>query len=366
MSVFKRYNRKRVTADDPNWSKGTWYVLKRIKGKPRIYQAIPEARTQKQAEKAELALIAAAFSKQYEREDRTVTFYAFADTTYRDYIEQKNVNKKAKIADLNIFLKFFGKRKLLSEITVKDCRDLQYRLVNTPTYYGGVRSASTVNRTMSSLSRIFSLACEEELLKRNPMQHVASLDEPPPRQRLLTPEQKNAFWNEVSKDVFMFRIVMLGVNMPVRCGQILALKKEDCVLAERKVFVITSKGRKRRPIPLNAAALQILSEMCAEVESGPLITYKGKPIRSFRTRWRKLLIRAKINKLGGTREENFHFHDLRTEFASELLRHNVNPEIVRRLFDHSSMQITQGYISTEDDILFDAVNTLPVSSDLIQ
>lgn len=219
---------------------------------------------------------------------------------------------------------------------------------------------------MSTASKIFTLACEEGLLERNPMQYVRHLEEPPPRQRLLTPEQKESFWNEVTKDRFMFRIVMLGVNLPVRRGQILAITKEAVDAENRTLFVIRSKGRPPRAIPLNNAALQILTEMCAEVGSGPLVLYHGKPIRDFRTRWEKLLVRAKINRPKPidddegpkpTREENFHFHDLRTEFGTNLIRNNVSPEIIRRLYNHSSMQITQTYMQV-DDMLFDAVNSL--------
>lgn len=361
MSVFKRFGGKRITSDDPNWAKGTWYMYKRLGGEKPIQKALPTAKTLAQAERAELVEIAKAFNKQY-GEQQQITFHEFADTTYRDYINQKNVNKKAKLTDLDLFLKFFGKKKLLADIKVKDCRDLQYQIINTPTYRKGVRSASTVNRTMTSLSKILTLACEEEIITRNPMRHVANLDEPPPRQRLLTPEQKERFWKEVLKDRFMFRIVMLGLNMPVRRGQILALKKDDIDFESRKAWVISSKGRQRRPIPLNDAALAILTELSAETASGHLITYKGNPIRDFRTRWEKLLVRAGINKKKAdnpTREENFHFHDLRTELASTLLRNNVNPEIIRQLYAHSSMQITQNYIGNQEDILFDAMNTLP-------
>lgn len=373
MSVFKRYNGKRITSDDPNWSRGTWYVYKRIAGQPPIQKAIPEAKTMKQAEQAELKEIAKAFNKKYGEKPET-TFHAFADSTYRTYVEQTNVNKKAKLTDLEIFLKFFGKKKLLSDIKVKDCRDLQYQIINTPVINyrkdketGRMveasrhdRSPSTVNRQMTSLSKIFTLACEEELITRNPMRHVKSLDEPPPRQRLLTEEQKERFWSEVLKDRFMFRIVMLGLNMPVRRGQILALKKQDIDFANHKAWIIGSKGRQRRPIPLNSAAETILRELCDAVpnETGHLITYKGNPITDFRTRWKKLLVRADINKADGTREQNFHFHDLRTELASTLLRNNVNPELIRQLYAHSSMQITQNYIGAQDDLLQAAIDTV--------
>src|SRR5690606_184137 len=82
------------------------------------------------------------------------------------------------------------------------------------------------------------------------------------------------------------------------------------------------------------------------------------PLTDFRRRWNPLLIRAKINKKGGTREENYHFHDLRTYFASELIRRNTNPLIVQNLFAHSDMSITNIYAETDADLMLEAVKKL--------
>lgn len=43
-----------------------------------------------------------------------------------------------------------------------------------------------------------------------------------------------------------------------------------------------------------------------------------------------------INKVGGSREENFHFHDLRRMFGSELLKRGANPYHIKDLFAHSA------------------------------
>lgn len=43
---------------------------------------------------------------------------------------------------------------------------------------------------------------------------------------------------------------------------------------------------------------------------------------------------------GGTREENYHFHDLRSCFASERINRNTNPLIVQNMFDQSDMSTT--------------------------
>ena len=60
----------------------------------------------------------------------------------------------------------------------------------------------------------------------------------------------------------------------------------------------------------------------------------------------------------GTREENYHFHDLRTYFASELIRRNTNPLIVQNLFAHSDMSITNIYAETDSAMMLEAVKRL--------
>ena len=208
---------------------------------------------------------------------------------------------------------------------------------------------------MSTLSKIFSLACEEDVLERNPMQYVRALPEPPARKRLLTAEQKKALWKELESEQLLYRLVQLAVNMPLRRGQLLALDEKVIDFENQRVWVISSKGRPPRSVPINATAASILRDMIADKQL-PF------PLIDFRKRWHPLLIRAKINKLGGTREENYHFHDLRTYFASELIRRNTNPLIVQNLFAHSDMSITNIYAETDADLMLEAVKRLDESA----
>jgi site-specific recombinase XerD len=60
----------------------------------------------------------------------------------------------------------------------------------------------------------------------------------------------------------------------------------------------------------------------------------------------------------GTREENFHFHDLRHLFGSELLKRGVSPYHIQELFGHSDMKTSAIYISPEQEQLHEAVKRL--------
>lgn len=351
MAVFKRYKGKKITAKHPAYAKARWCVSRRVKGHKTIYQSIPEARTKEEAELAEMHLVKALFDRAYGIVDTNTTFESFVDSKYRKYVEQNNINKGAKNLYIRLLLEHF-KKQPLSGITPQDCRDcrakLQFR--SNKRQKGGL-SPSSINRIMSTASKIFSLACEEGILDRNPMQYVKALPEPPPRKRLLTSSQKENLWRELEKDILLYRLVVLAVNLPLRRGQLLALSESVIDFEAERISVIRSKGRPPRLVPMNATAASILRDMIAERQL-PF------PIKDFRKRWHPLLIRAGINKVGGTREENYHFHDLRSYFASELIRRNTNPLVIQNLFAHSDMSITNIYAGTEAELMLEAVKRL--------
>lgn len=338
MSVFKRYKGKRINAKDKDWSKGTWYVWKRLNGRI-IHRSIPEAQTKEQAEIAERKIIESAFNHRYGILDTKTTFAEFADGPYKRYVEQHNVNQVAKFYYIELLKKQF-KKLLLSEVTPQDCRDAQWQLARK-------MSNSSVNRVMSTASKLFTLACEEGLLDRNPMQYVKSLKEPPPRSRLLTVDEKERLWTQLQTDTLLFRLVTLAVNLPLRRGQLCAITPSAIDLPNDCLYVGASKGRDPRIVPLNNIASATLQTMISDCQL-PF------PLKDFRKRWWKALKGAEI--------ENYRFHDLRKEFASALIRKNVNPSIVQKLFAHSDMSITNVYMHSEMDQLKAAVKTLDATN----
>lgn len=218
MAVFKRYKGKRITAKHPAYAKARWWVSRRVKGHKTIYQTVPEARTKEEAELAEIQLVKALFDRAYGIVDTSTTFESFVETKYRKYVEQNNVNTGAKNLYIRLLLEHF-KKQPLSTITPQDCRDCRARLQfrSNKRQKGGL-SPSSINRIMSTASKIFSLACEEGILDRNPMQYVKALPEPPPRRRLLTSSQKESLWQELENDILLYRLVVLAVNLPLRRG----------------------------------------------------------------------------------------------------------------------------------------------------
>ena len=343
MSVLKKYKGKRITPKDKNWSKGTWYLWRRINGRP-VHKSLKDAKTKEQAEAAERKIIEKAFNQRYGIADTVTTFKEFADGPYTEYVKQKNVNQTAKIQYIGL-LKDFFKSQTLTGITPQDCRNCQAAMQKKG------YSASSVNLIMSTASKLFTIAGQEGILERNPMQYVQRLKDPPPRSRLLTEKEKERLWEELAKDLLMLRLVTLAMNLPLRRGQLLAVTPDAIDNQRGLLFVIQSKGRGPRTVPLNTTALNILRSM-AQDNQLPF------PLKDFRKRWKRALVAAGINKKGGKRGENFTFHDLRHEMATNLVRNNVNPEIIRQLYGHSAMKITQVYMNPEFEQMSAAMNTL--------
>jgi integrase len=323
-------------------------VHKCIRGRI-IHQSIPEAQSKADAEAYEAKLISDLLKRRLGA-SQDISFAQFVDKQYDKYVRQNNVNIGAKLLYIRELKRFFGKM-MLADITAQDCRDYQFKRKNSKTHDGRSRAPASVNRETSTLSKIFTLACQEGLLERNPMQYVVGLKEPPPRKRRLTNAQRERLWKELEMDPLMFRLVQLSVNLPLRRGQLLAISPEAVDLSNGLLSVIASKGREPRTVPINATAAMTLHRMIQDNQL-PF------PLKDFRKRWGPILIRSGINNEGGTREENFHFHDLRTEFGSEMIRKNVNPKIVQQLYAHSTPAITDVYIAEDLDEMAEAVKRL--------
>lgn len=350
MAVFKRFRGKKIYKGSPDYAKGTWVIEKRIRGE-RVHVALPDVTSKKDAEAIEAKIIADKMARRRGMASN-VLFAEFVDGDYLKYVHQHNADTYGKEIFVNVLKTFFGKKRL-ADITAQDCRDFQFIRQNTPTRYGTKRAAASVNKETSTLSKIFVLACEQGLLQHSPMQWVKKLKEAPPRKRMLTEEQKQRLWIELEKDVLLSRLATLAVNLPLRRGQLLAITPDAVDLAGGLLCAIASKKRESRIVPLNNTASDILRRMIKDNQL-PL------PVKRFEKRWQKALIAAGINKEKASREDNFHFHDLRSVFGTELLKRGANPYHIKDLFAHSDMVTSAIYVSSEFEQLRQTVQLLDI------
>jgi len=142
--------------------------------------------------------------------------------------------------------------------------------------------------------------------------------------------------------------VLLSLNTGLRRGELTQLEWPDIDFNARSLTVraAASKSGKRREIPLNAEAVDILKRWKKQIGGeGRLF-----PFYDLKTAWTALLVAAKI--------ANLRWHDLRHTFASKLVNAGVDLNAVRELLGHADLKMTLRYSHSKQSHLANAVARL--------
>ena len=109
MAIYKRYKGRRLKRSDRDWDKATWWIEFSLQGQ-YIHQAVPGARTQAQAERAENHIREAIYGRRYDPGKKL--FSEFVDETFLPW---SRANKRSYREDdqRSVTLKdFFGEKHL--------------------------------------------------------------------------------------------------------------------------------------------------------------------------------------------------------------------------------------------------------------
>lgn len=213
--------------------------------------------------------------------------------------------------------------------------------------------AATVNRKLSFLRRLFSLAARDEVVPRSPFAQVKLLVENNERDRYLSEDEEARLKAEIPAP--QWRIVALAIHSGLRSSELFGLRRENVDLAARLVTIPRSKSGKARRAKLSRTATAIITELLAE-QDGPWVlpsSNPGKPLRSnnfVRRVFRPALVRAGIT--------NLTFHDLRHTTASRMVQRGVDLNRVREQLGHSNLRLTQRYAHLAPQHLEEAVDVL--------
>lgn len=246
-------------------------------------------------------------------------------------------------------------------------------------------TGATTNRTLASLKASLNKAVEWGILKKNPLQSVKKQREDNNAViRYLSPEENKRLREALEKREARRRqererfnvwrrdrgykewpqfanftdhlkpMVLLALNTGMRRGELFDLKWADVNFVGRSLTVsgITAKSGKTRHIPLNNEAIDVLSGWYAQRKDSELVfpSNDGGRMDNISTSWAKLMKDAKI--------ENFRFHDLRHDFASQLVMAGVDLNTVRELLGHSDIKMTLRYAHLAPEIKAAAVAKL--------
>lgn len=316
-----------------------WYIDYRVSGR-RYREAVGESK-----KLAELALkkrkLAIAEGKFLDiRRQEKIKFETFAD----DYLQIHSANNKTYDNDestMKVLKAFFG-GKHLHEITQLDVEKFKTERAKTV-------SAATVNRALALLKSAYNRAIEWSKVEVNPVCKVKLFKENNQRLRYLEAEEIEKLLN--SCDGYLKGVITVAIFTGMRRGEILNLKWHDCDFERRVIRLTNTKNNEVRAIPMNDIVWKALIAMPKHPNSAYVFyDTNGRPFHNLRKSFFTTLTKCNIM--------NFHFHDLRHTFASQLVMSGVDLNTVRELLGHKSLEMTLRYSHLSPDHKKRAVDIL--------
>jgi integrase len=186
-------------------------------------------------------------------------------------------------------------------------------------------SDATINRDLTTLSRLFQWGVEEGFLPTRPVIRLPLEPERRSPRPVITLTEEQQLLSVASDH--LKAIITAALDTGMRRSEILLQRVEHLDLARKVVMVSKSKtlGGENREIPLTGRLGDILASL--HHKGGVVFLYKGCSIRSIKTAWKTAVERAGIRP--------FRFHDLRHAFASRMVEAGVMQEVRMSLMGHS-------------------------------
>jgi len=248
-------------------------------------------------------------------------------------------------------------QKELGHLYLQDIRpsiivEKKQQLLSEPTPKGIIRSKSTSNRYLATLSHLMSVCLRQwEWITDHPVKRVSREKEPRERTRFLTQDERKSFLEacKKSQNPYLYTFVVLLLSSGCRYNEARFLKWTDVEFSKGRITITESKNSDMRSIPIRGLALELLQDLSVR---GASIGYifpskdRSKPLdlrRAFRTAIR-------VAKLKG-----FRGHDCRHSYATEMLGQGLSLGEIGLLLGHRSIQVTKKYCHLIESRSIDAV-----------
>ncbi len=195
-----------------------------------------------------------------------------------------------------------------------------------------------------------------KIIGSNPFKDVDNVRIPQSDPVYLTKEQFRQLFNAID-DYRLRAIVLLAICTSMRVSEILGLRWEDVDL-EREVIRLSNhdsfmtKNRRRRLVPLNATAKQILLHY-PHVMAHVFVSRRNKPFtrQSISRLFKKYVRRAGL-------PEELHFHSLRHSAATWMAQNNVSIQCIAAVLGHSNITTSMIYAHAVPTHLLESVGTI--------
>ncbi len=197
----------------------------------------------------------------------------------------------------------------------------------------GPITTQTVNRDVAALSSLFTWAVEREYVTENPCLKVKKLKEPPAREIVLTLEEIQKLLNTPTTSR-MKLLFLISLTTGMRMGEVLNIERQD-IRDDGSILVRYTKTGRSRIIPVPEVVYHEIKKFLAFHNEPTLFPHRSAG--NVKWNWKRWKERA------GIRPE-IRFHDVRATYATIMAGIVGDPQIVRQLLGHASIQTTERYL----------------------
>jgi integrase len=319
------------------------------------------------------------------KSEKKLLFGEFIETFYRPWVEENCKTWKEIMGILRSLFRF------LYEKPIEELKKYELEQWRMKRQREGTKAA-TINRKITALKAALNWGVKQELIESNPLNRLQPLQErdseekvhylsPDEKMRLLVAldereakmrasrESHNKWLSVRGKETlptlgngyadYLKPMVLLAMNSGMRRGSLFSLKWGDIDFATKimNLRASTTKAGKTLRLPMNQTVIDTLTiwrQQSADTTSEALIfpSHKKKStlMVDIKRSWEAVLKAAQI--------ENFRFHDLRHDFASQLVMQGVDLNVVRELLGHADMKMTLRYAHLAPESKLRAVELL--------
>ena len=201
------------------------------------------------------------------------------------------------------------------------------------------RSPRTANGYTGLLGTMFRKAVKWEMVSKEVLAKVVDVEKEEVNSRLRYlegDEEREALLNACAD--YLRPMVKLALNTGMRRGEIFKLEWENVDLKKGLIWLkaLRSKNKKLTSIPINQTVKDLLKNTPRRFDcSSVFYNEKGEQWSDIRGGFDGACRRAKI--------VDFKFHDLRHDFASNLVQRGVSLKVLQELMRHRTIEMTLKY-----------------------
>ena len=271
--------------------------------------------------------------------------------------ERSYITEESSVKKVREYLEMRGLTyaRLVTPVTVQEF--ISYRKV-TLTHLHKPPSNYTINHNILSLKRAFTLAYNNGLIAKNPLDSVERIrfdkeDTP----RILSREDV-AIIEEIAKGRVIEGVVFLLVRTGLRLRELIALEVNDICL-EKNVIIVRSrkaKSRRTRYVPVVGKVRDFLLGLVGDAqECGREVLFvnsKGNRLEANNV-WQRFRYVLRKAEERGVDIRGVNVHTLRKTFISYMIMSGQDPAKVMRIVGHRNWETMRKYLYLQEDYLRD-------------